>query len=284
MFDRFRENRLKMKIIVEAGGTKCKWGLIDSQLITIETCGFNPNSSPATALSAMCDTVLAQTTQPVDSILWFGAGCAADSNKKTVGDTLRSAFNCGNVQVFSDLEGAAIALFGNQPGIAAILGTGAAAGYYNGKEIEQLAPSLGYLLGDEGSGAYIGKTLIAKAIRGELSPNLCKKFFEFAQASPAELIKNVYSANPANSYLAGFVSFASENIAEPEIAALIDDAFNLFHEKHIALLDINNLPLGFVGGVAWQFADILRGQCQKRGIEIMILKDAFSRLCELQSV
>ncbi|MBR5642626.1 MAG: hypothetical protein IKW77_00390 [Salinivirgaceae bacterium] len=268
-----------MKIVVEAGGTKCKWGLIDSQFLTIETCGFNPNSSPASALSALCNTVLAQTAKPVDSILWFGAGCAADSNKKTVGDTLRSAFNCNNVQVFSDLESAAIALFGNQPGIAAILGTGAAAGYYNGKEIEHLAPSLGYMLGDEGSGAYIGKTLITKVIRKELSSDLCKKFFEFAQASPAELIKNVYSANPANSYLAGFVPFASANIAEPEIANLVADAFELFHEKHIEPLKANNLPIGFVGGVAWQFADILRAQYAKRGQQITILKDAFEHLC-----
>ena len=270
-----------MKIVVEAGGTKCKWRLIDSELLTIETHGFNPNSSPIADLADLCSSVRAKNTKPVDNILWFGAGCAADANKKTVGNTLCSIFNCTNVQVFTDLEGAAIALFDDRPGIAAILGTGAAAGYFNGEKIETQAPSLGYLLGDEGSGTYIGKILITRVLRGELSSDLCKRFYEYAKASPAELIKNVYSANPVNSYLAGFVPFASANIAEPEIADLVANAFAEFHAKYIVPLNINDLPIGFVGGVAWQFADILRSQYAKCGVEITILKDAFERLCGL---
>lgn len=273
-----------MKIIVEAGGTKCKWGLIGNNLQTIETQGFNPNSSNADALTSMAESVSAKTTENVGSILYFGAGCSNIANKKAVGDTLSAVFKCSDVQVFTDLEGAAIALFDNKPGIAAILGTGAAAGYYNGKEIERQAPSLGYLLGDEGSGAYIGKTLIAKVLRNEFSEDLNKKFFDSAKTTPAELIKNIYSTHPTNSYLASFVAFASANISEPEIAALVNDAFALFHSKHIVPLNINNLPIGFVGGVAWQFADILRAQYAKRGAEIMILKDAFSRLCESQEM
>ena len=270
-----------MRIIVEAGGTKCKWGLISNEIVIMETLGFNPNSSPAADLSAMCTSILPETANPIDSIIYYGAGCSSAANKKIVSDALSNAFGCNNIRVFSDLEGAAIALYGNQPGIAAILGTGAAAGYYNGKEIEHMAPSLGYLLGDEGSGAYIGKTLIAKAIRGELSQDLCRKFFEFAQASPAELIKNVYSANPANSYLAGFVPFANANIAHPEIASLIADAFTIFHQKHIEPLNTGNLPIGFVGGVAWQFEKQLQEFYAQRGIQITILKDAFDNLCKL---
>ena len=271
-----------MKIAVEAGGTKCKWGLIDSKLLTIETRGFNPNSSPASALSALCAKVLAQINNPVDTIIYYGAGCSTVANKKTVSNAGSDAFSCTNVQVFSDLEGAAIALFGDRSGIAAILGTGAAAAYYNGKAIEHQAPSLGYLLGDEGSGAHIGKTLITKAIRGEFSADLCTKFFEFAHATPSELIKNVYSANPANSYLAGFVPFASANIAEPEIASLIADAIALFHQKHIEPLKPVNQPIGFVGGVAWQFSKQLQKFYVNRGFRITILKDAFDSLCRQQ--
>ena len=270
-----------MKIIVEAGGTKCKWGLIDSNLQTIETQGFNPNSSNVNTLTAMAESVFAKVAENVDSIIYFGAGCSNNTNKKTVGDALTTVFECNNVHVFTDLEGAAIALFDNKPGIAAILGTGAAAGYYNGKSIERQAPSLGYLLG-EGSGAYIGKTLVSKAIRNELSENLRGKFFDFAKTTPAELIKNIYSTHPTNCYLANFVQFAANNIAEPEIANLVAEAFALFHEKHIAPLNINNMPVGFVGGVAWQFADILRSQYNERGSEIKILKDAFLSLCKLQ--
>ena len=269
-----------MKIVVEAGGTKCKWGLIDNDLRTIETRGFNPNSSPATDLMALCANVQAQTSKIVDSILWFGAGCSADTNKKIVADTLSFVFNCIDIKVLTDLEGAAIALFGDGPGIAAILGTGSAAGYYNGQRIECQAPSLGYLIGDEGSGAYIGKVLIAKAIRGEFSATLCERFFDFAKQSPAELIRSLYSANPANSYLAGFVPFASANIAEPEVASLIDNAFALFRAKHIEPLKMNDMPIGFVGGVAWQFSEQLRKFYASRRQQITILKDAFERLCK----
>ncbi len=269
-----------MKIIVEAGGTKCKWGLIGNNLQAIETQGFNPNSSDVGTLTAMAKSVSAKTTENVGSIFYFGAGCSNIANKKAVGDALTAVFKCSDVQVYTDLEGAAIALFGNQQGIAAILGTGAAAGYYNGKVIERQTPSLGYLLGDEGSGAYIGKTLITKVLRNELSTDLCNKFFDFSKTTPAELIKNVYSAQPVNAYLAKFVQFTSENISEPEITKLVADAFELFHQKHIEPLNINDLPIGFVGGVAWQFADILQAQYAKRGIEIVILKDAFARLCE----
>lgn len=268
-----------MKIIVEAGGTKCKWGVIGSILQTIETQGFNPNSSDVGTLTAMAKSVSAKTTENVGSIFYFGAGCSNIANKKAVGDALTAVFKCNDVQVFTDLEGAAIALFGNQPGIAAILGTGAAAGYYNGKSIERQAPSLGYLLGDEGSGAYIGKTLIAKALRNEFSEDLNKKFFDSAKTTPAELIKNIYSTHPTNSYLASFVAFASANISEPEIAALVNDAFALFHSKHIEPLKLNNLPIGFVGGIAWQFSEQLRELYAKHNQHITIIKDAFEQLC-----
>ena len=270
-----------MKIIVEAGGTKCKWGLIDSQIRTVETIGFNPNCGHPDGLLGISQAVAEVAKNEPNSVLYFGAGCGNKQNQELVRGILNKVFANAEIKVCSDLEGAAIALFGKQSGIAAILGTGAAAGYYNNNEIERQAPSLGYLLGDEGSGAYIGKTLIVKVLRNEFSDKICERFFEFAKMSPAELIKNVYSAQPQNAYLANFVQFASANIAELEISEIVTNAFALFHQKHIAPLNINNLPIGFVGGVAWQFADILCAQYAKCGIEITILKDAFESLCKL---
>ena len=269
-----------MRIVVEAGGTKCKWGLINSGLQTIETSGFNPNISPASVLLSLCNNAKTKITENIDAIIYYGAGCSAETNKKIVADTLSSVFNCTDIKVLTDLEGSAVALFGNCPGITAILGTGAAAGYYNGQRIERQTPSLGYLIGDEGSGAYIGKTLIAKAIRGEFSKELCEKFFDFTGLSSAELIKNVYSAHPANTYLANLVPFVIANITEPEIADFIFDTFSLFHTKHIEPLQMSNLPIGFVGGIAWQFSDKLREFYMSHGQQITILKDAFEQLCE----
>ena len=279
MFNTLDSNFDVMKIIVEAGGTKCKWGLIDGQIRTIETIGFNPNCGHPDGLLGIAQAVAEVVENEPDSVLYFGAGCGNQQNQELVRGTLNKVFANAEIKVCSDLEGAAIALFGKQPGIAAILGTGAAAGYYNGNEIERHAPSLGYLLGDEGSGAYIGKTLIEKVLRSELSAKLCESFFVFVKMSPVELIKNVYSAQPQNAYLANFVQFASTNIVEPEISELVTNAFALFHEKHIAQLNINNLPIGFVGGVAWQFSQLLQQFYNEHGINIKVLKDAFGCLC-----
>ena len=170
-----------MKIIVEAGGTKCKWGLIDNQIRTVETIGFNPNCGHPDGLLGIVQAVAEVAKNEPDSVLYFGAGCGNQQNQELVRSTLKKVFTNAEIKVCSDLEGAAIALFGNQQGFAAILGTGAAAGYYNGKVIECQAPSLGYLLGDEGSGAYIGKTLIVKVLRNELSTDLCNRFFDFCK-------------------------------------------------------------------------------------------------------
>ena len=134
-----------MKIIVEAGGTKCKWGLIDNQIRTVETIGFNPNCGHPDGLLGIAQAVAEVAKNEPDSVLYFGAGCGNQQNQELVRSTLKKVFTNAEIKVCSDLEGAAIALFGDKSGIAAILGTGAAAGYYNGKVIERQAPSLGYL-------------------------------------------------------------------------------------------------------------------------------------------
>ena len=270
-----------MRIVVEAGGTKCKWGLIDSKLQTIETQGFNPNSSDVAALTAMAESVSAKAADSVGSVIYFGAGCSNSANKKAVGEALATVFKCDDVQVFTDLEGAAIALFGKQKGIAAILGTGASAGYFNGEKIENQSPSLGYLLGDEGSGAYLGKMLVSKVLRKELPKEICDSFYDFAKTDSANLIRSIYSSPRTNEYLASFVPFISANIGKENIANMVIKSFQLFDKKHIVPIHQVEMPIGFVGGIAFQFGNILRDFYTSKGISIRILKDAFTRLTAL---
>lgn len=270
-----------MKLLVEAGGTKCKWGIIGNNNDIIETTGFNPNCSSINNLYTIANDVKAHIGDNVESVLYFGAGCS--NSKSDIANVIVNVFNCPEVKIHTDLEGAAIALFDKESGISAILGTGAAAGFFNGTAIEQQAPSLGYLLGDEGSGAYLGKTLIAKMIRNEFNSDLRNAFFAFYHTSPSYLIKNVYSTIPTNGYLASYVPFISDNIGNREISDMVTDAFLLFYKKHIEPISSLSNKIGFVGGIAYQFKDILREMYIDKGFEIKILKDAFSELMKLDA-
>lgn len=267
-----------MKIIIEAGGTKCKWGITGKQNKIVETKGFNPNYSSLDDFIHIANHIKSMAGETADSILYFGAGCSNADNKKIISDALSTTFNCENISVRTDLEGAAIALFNDKPGIAAIIGTGAAAGYFDGTKIETQAPSLGYLLGDEGSGAYIGKMLIAKILRNEFSYDLCKRFFEYAECTPQNLIKSIYSNSATNSFLASFVPFVSQNIGDEQIHSFIKESLHLFHQKHIKPLDRKNLAIGFIGGVAFQFKDILQQLYKDEGLDIIVKKEAFDEL------
>jgi len=269
-----------MEIVVEAGGTKCKWGIIDNGAHTIETIGFNPNCGQAEGLLGIAKAVAETAGTHAESVLYYGAGCGNKQNQEKVTEILKLVFSGANIKVCSDLEGAAYALFGNNSGIAAILGTGAAAGIYNGSEITKQAPSLGYLLGDEGSGAFLGKTLIQKVLRNELSADLCAGFWRFANTTSADLIRSIYSSSATNSYLASFATFLSQNISNEQISAIVTDGFDIFYNKHIKPLNANNLPIGFVGGIAFQFCKLLKGYFENKGHNIKVLKDAYEVLME----
>lgn len=265
-----------MKLLVEAGGTKCKWGIIGDNNDIIETTGFNPNCSSIDNLYTIANDVKAHIGENVESVLYFGAGCS--NRKSEIANVIINVFNCPKVNIHTDLEGAAIALFGKESGISAIIGTGSAAGFFNGTAIEQQAPSLGYLLGDEGSGAYLGKTLIAKILRNEMSTDLCNNFLSKYNITPSDLIKSVYSSSPTNGYLASYVPFISHNIDNKQMSNLVEESFLLFHEKHIEPIANLSNKIGFVGGIAFQFSDILRKIYADKGFEIRILKDAFGEL------
>ena len=267
-----------MKIIVEAGGTKCKWGLIDSTIRTIETIGFNPNCGRIDGLRGIANAIGEVVGFDAESVLYFGAGCGNKQNQENVKKTLQEVFTGAKIKICSDLEGAAMALFDNKTGIAAILGTGAAAGIFDGEKIVVQAPSLGYILGDEGSGAYLGKILIQKILRNEVSANLCTDFWNTTNTTAPDLIHDIYSSDAINSKFASFVPFISKNIDNEEIAAIVIEGFDKFYEKHIKPLNNSKLPIGFVGGIAFQFSNLLKQQFENKGFNITILKDAYSKL------
>lgn len=229
-------------------------------LSRLTTSGFNPNYADIQTL----DNIVASISfQEVQSIHYYGTGCGTEQNCMRVKEVLQNRFPHATVDVTHDLMGACHALFGHEKGIACILGTGANGCRYDGHDITGKAVSLGYLLGDEGSGCYIGRKLV-RAYFYDLMPLELKLQFEANyHLSIKELIDRVYHQPEASRFLADFTKFAGAHQDHPYIRQLVKSCFNDFFEVFVLRYkDCRMLPVGFVGSVAFAFQTLL-GECLK---------------------
>ncbi len=263
-----------MKLIADSGSTKTHWSLIENgELIKeIFTNGINPFYQNTTEISIELNTsLLAQITEPekISEIHFYGAGCSFSDKKKTVSDALKSFFAEAIIEVESDLLGAARSLLGHDKGIACILGTGSNSCYYNGNEIEQNVSPLGYILGDEGSGAVLGKLLVADCLKNQIPENLKEAFLKKYNFTAADILENVYRKPFPNRFLAQFTPFLSEHIEEPYIFNLVYDAFDSFICRNVLQYPIEDVKVGFTGSVAFHFCDVLEIVASERQLDIM---------------
>ena len=269
-----------MYLIADAGATKINWALLNKgQVIEFNTSGYNPNVADSNYLRQLLISGFPADLNPndVSTVLYFGAGCGSAFGKDRVQYALRTFFTTSfEIKVLTDLEGAALAVFNKLEGIIGILGTGANAGFYNGNAITETPISLGYLLGDEGSGAYLGKLLIPKIIRNEFAVEMVNKFYTFYSLTPAELIKNIYSAPQPNKYLGSFVPFIKENINSSEVELLVKNAFQSYYKIFMepVVAKYNNKPIAMVGGVAFAFKNQLSDVFNSNNISDFTLSDS----------
>ena len=255
-----------IKIVADAGGTKTNWWVRCSsgEEFRISTGGINAAVSNdeeiLTSVEEMAQRVRSAVPDlcenPIE-LFFYGAGC----NSLQAEERLVRAFNqvlAGcliHFEFHTDLEGAARALFGDDAGIACILGTGSATGLYNGKYILKSIPSLGFILGDEGSGAYMGKLLLNRYYKLDLSPSLKGKLEAYGIPEQADTIRRVYREESPNRFLASFVPFIKENENDAEISRLIDESLKLFFEANVLKYKDSKISrIGFVGGVANAFS------------------------------
>lgn len=273
-----------MKLVIEAGSTKCRWGICSNTgNFEITTYGFNPNFLNISVLRKLINDSIIEKIEnnSFESIYYFGTGCANKNNQKLVKEVLTEYFQSEDIKVVSDLEGAAKAIFKDKEGLIGILGTGASAGYYDGNIVKITSPSIGFLMGDEGSGAYLGKELIKRYLRDELDYELTGQFRERIGMENPELIKVIYSNANMNSYLASFVDFIVLHQDHPIIKQLLTGSFMLYYEKHFKPipLNVNNPGVGIIGGIAWQFNDFITKIFRTcYSIEPVIKKEAFDEL------
>jgi glucosamine kinase len=251
-----------MILVADSGSTKTEWALAKhGHADHFTTSGINPMIQTREEIDQIVDDLTTQlTNSKVDAIYFYGAGCSSAERNKIVHSSLKKSFPAvEEIMVDHDLLGACRALFGNEKGIAAILGTGSNACYFDGKEIIQRVPSLGFILGDEGSGSYMGKKLLKDYFYKMMPDNLSEKFESEYNLDKDHIFRNVYKVSNASKFLATFARFLNENIEHEEyLQELVYDSFSDFF---ITLLlhynDLKEHPLGFVGSISYLYQDIL---------------------------
>ena len=263
-----------MILIADSGSTKTEWALVSkNETDLFKTSGMNPYFVTTNELLKIKEILLKSVNnKSVTNVFFFGAGCNSTEKKNVIEDFLNKTFPDSKIEIESDLLGAAKALFGKNNGIAVILGTGASSGYFNGNEITFKTESLGYILGDEGSGTYIGKHFITNLLYGNFSKEIENNFKnEFGIWKP-EILENVYSKANANKYLASFTYFIKENIKNKQVKAIVENAFDDLITNHLLKYpEIQNTKVGFVGSIANVFSEILFERCNVHNIKIQLI-------------
>ena len=274
---------MAIKLIADSGSTKAEWCLIDGKKKkTIITQGISPYFLNTSEIETILHKELLPKLKGIspDEIFYYGTGCSNPNNVIVVKKALKNLFKSAKIKVTHDLMGAAIALCGKQKGVACILGTGSNSCYYNGKTIVKNSPGLGYILGDEGSGAYLGKKVVQYFLYNTYEPDLMDRFNLKYNTTAAEILEHVYKMPLPNRYLASFVPFLIENRGHYMIENIIEDAFNDFFFQHVYKYKESwTMPVNFIGSVAFGFKDILKDMCSTYELELgKVLKNPMEGL------
>jgi len=253
-----------MKLIAESGGTKTNWcGISDSmETEIISTIGLNPNFVTAEVfkevLASEVLTVISKPDVTVEDVWFYGAGCSGMAMVSRVKDAIRSVLPSSGIHVFSDLVGAARGLLGKRKGFVCMIGTGSNSGYYDGETITSNVPPLGFILGDEGSGASLGKKLLADFLREILPSDLADDFRKNYGAEKDDIVSHVYRGVFPSRYIGGFVQFLKDHISQEYCRNLIKSSFEEFVRRNLMLYKPEGkTEIAVTGSVAWYFSQIL---------------------------
>lgn len=258
-------------LIADCGGTKSDWSLVEQGKITHRflSIGISPIFQTKEEIAKeIKERVLPQFKDAsLEAIYFYGAGCIPEKVEE-VKRAIYSSFPIDKIEVYSDIIGAAHSLCGNESGIACILGTGSNSCEWNGKEVTNQIPSLGFILGDEGSGAYMGKLLVNSALKNLLTDELKEKLLKQYKLSPAIIIDKVYKQPYPNRFLASISPFLAQNIEEETINNIVKKAFSDFFERNIMQYEYKTHKIHFIGSIAFHYSSLLKEVAAEKGIEI----------------
>lgn len=274
-----------MKLIADSGSTKTNWYLFaDSSNVktTCQTTGINPFFQQSSEIVKTLRDEFSLPVEGISEIYFYGAGAANQMKKEELYKALWAFFGIENIFAESDLLAAARSLCGTSKGIAAIMGTGSNSGLYDGKNIVHNVSPLGYILGDEGSGAVLGKKLLSDILKNQLPAQIIEKFYEHYKLAPAEIMENIYRKPFPNRYMAKFTPFMLEHIHEPSVNELAMTTFRDFFLRNIAQYPgAEKMQVHFTGSIAFYFADLIREAAHSTGFEVgQIVQDPLKGLIE----
>lgn len=261
-----------MILLADGGSTKVDWCLVSHGKVVkqIFTKGANPFFRTREDISEELKETLRPAMEEfkIDAVYFYGAGCAFPEKNEIVRAAIADNLDVPLIEVGSDLLAAAKGLCGHEKGIACILGTGSNSCFFDGHNIVLNVSSLGYILGDEGSGAVLGRLFIGACLKNQLSPGMKEKFLGQFDLTQAEILDRVYKQPLANRFLAGFSPFLIQNIEDESVYNLVYEAFKDFFAKNVMQYDYKNYKVHFAGSVGFYYRDVLRKVGNDLGIEI----------------
>lgn len=278
-----------MKLIADSGSTKTDWCVLDGSCVAERMVGqgINPFQQPREVMKRIIDDEVAsmlRSTRNIDEIFFYGAGCR-DEMKPVMQEVLKSCFcNVENVHTYTDMLAAARALFADKPGVACILGTGSNSCLYDGKTIVDNVPPLGYILGDEGSGAVLGRLFVNAMFKGGVSAEVRDGYLSESGLTLSDIINKVYREPLPNRFLAGMSRYICKHLDDDSVRKIVISNFRNFFRNNVALYNCCSNPVGCVGGMAFFYKNQLAEAAQLEGFELgKVLKSPIDGLIAYHS-
>ena len=263
-----------MILIADCGSTKIDWCLLNNGKVEkqVFTLGMNAVMLTEEEMRTRLADELApeMAGYPIEEVYFYGAGCISPEVCGNVARAIQANIpDTKIVEVHTDLLAAARALCGRTPGIACIMGTGSNSCYYDGEKICDNVSPLGYILGDEGSGAVLGKLLIGDVLKNQLPKDLCEKFLQQYELDRMTIIRRVYKEPQGNRFLASITPFLIQNIDRPEIHALVLNSFKAFFVRNIQQYkNYSELSVNFIGSIAYYYREVLEEAAAQCGCTV----------------
>ena len=261
-----------MILIADSGGSKTDWRFIDKngRVSQASAPGFNPYYQPVEDLKkSVTEFILPKVNGSVSKIFFYGAGVSSQKNQQTIRTAFLEFFPQAEIEIGWDLLAAARALCGHEPGIACIMGTGSNSCLYDGEKIIDNVANLGWILADEGSGAFIGRILLVDYLRNKMPAHLSALFKERYPFTREEFLEKVYQEEKPSAFLGSFTKFIFHHLKDPYCYNLIYKSFEEFYVNNVMkYANYQNLKVHFTGSIAFYFSDILRQVANDKGITV----------------
>ncbi|MFP3834888.1 ATPase [Chryseobacterium sp. SIMBA_028] len=263
-----------MVAIVDSGSTKSDWVILDDfkkVFLKTETIGFNPNfiNRELIAPEIQKNSNLILVKNSITKVFFYGSGCGVKKNCETIEEELKKVFGKAEIIVKEDLMAAAYAAYSGKPAIVCILGTGSNSCYFDGENLKIELPSLGFLIGDEGSGSAIGKQLVRRYFMKKLPADLHREFEADYQLTIEDALKNMYHSPRPNAYLANFNKFVIERKDHPYFKDMVFEEMKSFFEYQVLpYQEAQDAEINFIGSIAYYYENILRSVAAELNLNV----------------